>query len=259
MKPKDGSNFRQDIVTKTNVLILAGLDPTGGAGLVADIQALTDAGVHPLPLLSANTLQGPGTPAEFQVVHSHFLHRQLSLVINNLAPAAIKVGMMGTAETAQILIDAMNQKSDKIPLILDPVRSASSGGDLTRKGIRDALIMMGPQVTLITPNLPELSWLSGIKITSDNDLQRAVEKLGSFGFNSVLVKGGHNAGTPVDRLYVEGQKIWQRQGERYGYTIRGTGCRLASFIAARMALGDTLPAAVDAGYEYVQELFVMGE
>ena len=186
------------------VAVIAGLDPTGGAGLAADIHAVTDAGAHPLPLMTANTIQGQGIATRFEVVEPVFLSDQLNAVFQNHKPGAIKLGMLGSPEAVQALVSALEKWSVMAPLIMDPVRSASSGGDLVGVGMRKELLNLLQYTVLITPNRDELSWLTGCEVSTESEIEDAVVFLGEHGCGSILVKGGHSKGAPVDTLYTQG-------------------------------------------------------
>ncbi|MCD4653934.1 bifunctional hydroxymethylpyrimidine kinase/phosphomethylpyrimidine kinase, partial [bacterium] len=144
------------MVSSPVVIVLAGLDPTGGAGLAVDIKAVTDAGACVAPLVTANTLQGPGLVASFQVTDLEFLNDQLIHVIQQLKPVAVKLGMTGSSEIISLIRDCFSNCSPVLPLVFDPVKSASSGGELIKDGMREEFLSLGPLVTLLTPNRTEL-------------------------------------------------------------------------------------------------------
>lgn len=235
------------------VIVLSGLDPTGGAGLLADIRALAAAGVRIAPLITANTLQGRNCPARFHPVDSRFLSEQLDLVHHNFKPAAVKIGMTGSVENTCI-IDVFLKKTG-LPCVLDPVMQASSGGALIPGGMVEVMLNMAGRVTLLTPNRDELAALTGRRIRAGKDVCAAVKKLTGAGFESVLVKGGHFAGHPRDLFFSGGELLRSFSGRRYSRSVRGTGCHLASYIAAMLAQGQNLENAVENGYNYVQRVF----
>jgi hydroxymethylpyrimidine/phosphomethylpyrimidine kinase len=234
------------------VMVLSGLDPTGGAGLLADIRALAAAGVRIAPLITANTLQGRNCPARFQPVDSRFLSEQLNLVYQNFKPAAVKIGMTGSIENTRVVHAFL--KSTELPSVLDPVMQASSGGALISDGMVDAMLKMAGRITLLTPNRDELASLTGTNIRTERDVFPAVKALTGAGFESVLVKGGHFAGDPRDLFFSGGELLRSFGGRRYTRSVRGTGCHLASGIAAMLALGQNLENAVENGYNYVQRV-----
>jgi len=238
------------------VIVLAGLDPTGGAGLAADIKAVSAASARIAPLLSANTIQGDAVSTVFETTPVEFLRRQLFQVVQPMKPSAMKTGMIGSEKILSLVKEFVSTFQKGLPLVVDPVKSASSGGDLVESGFRDSLLSLGSFVTLLTPNKMELEWLSGIKINSAQDIKRSVKLLGEHDFKAILVKGGHFAGNPVDLLFVENELIAEWSGKRYDHSIRGTGCMLASYTAAKLAAGEDLLASVKAGYDYVQSIIL---
>lgn len=234
------------------VIVLSGLDPTGGAGLLADIRALAAAGVRISPLITANTLQGPNRNARFEPVNSSILAEQLELIYHSFKPAAVKIGMLGSVENALVIDEFL--KKTRLPSVLDPVMQASSGGALVSDGIIEMIQKTAPQITLITPNKDELSRLSGLNITTGKDIFPAAEILTRMGFQALLVKGGHFEGDPRDYFFLRGELKHSFKGKRHAYTVRGTGCHLASSIAGMLALGQSLDEAVKNGYFYVQKM-----
>jgi len=235
------------------VAVFSGLDPTGGAGLVADIQALTDAGVSIAPVLTANTIQGTDHRSRFIPTSPDFFQEQASGILNSSRPRAVKIGMTGSVEIVTVLFTLLNGLKPPVPVVMDPVKTASSGARLASPGLREKIRSVGPGVTILTPNRQEIEWLAETPVETAADLDRAVNALAAYGFDTVLVKGGHFEGDPVDRLYRSGRCVRMWTGPRYRHGMRGTGCRLASFTAGRMAWGDPVVQAVERGYEYVQD------
>lgn len=234
------------------VIVLSGLDPTGGAGLLADIRALAAAGVRISPLITANTLQGPNRIARYEPVKSSFLADQLELVYTSFKPAAVKIGMLGSIKNTQVIGEFLLKT--RLPSVLDPVMQASSGGALMAENMIDAMLKIAPYITLLTPNKDELRRLTGQNIATEKDVFPAVEALTRRGFQAILVKGGHFKGDPKDFFFWKGELKNTFQGKRHAYTVRGTGCHLASSIASMLARGRPLDEAVQNGYFYVQKV-----
>jgi hydroxymethylpyrimidine/phosphomethylpyrimidine kinase len=227
------------------VLVVAGLDPSGGAGLVADLEALRAVGAEGWVVAAALTAQGPGGARGFAPTTEAFLAAQLEALVGGRERArAVKTGMLGTAALARALAARLAAAPlARVPLVVDPVLAASSGAPLLEtSGLSpaDALAPLLARARLATPNLPELALLTGRDVSTDEAAIRAARELPA---RAVLVKGGHRAGAPVD-LLVEGRRVTRLTGRRRPGTARGTGCRLASAIAGLLAQGAALDDAV---------------
>lgn len=231
---------------RPTVLCFSGLDPSGGAGLQADIEAIGAAGGHAAIACTALTIQDSQRVYGFETVAPTLLDAQARAVLNDLPVKAFKSGMMGSTENIDILVNIL-QENPHIPYVLDPVLVANSGGSLgdsrTLKAAFKALI---PLAALITPNTVELRTL-----TEQNHIEDAVETLFQYGARSILVKGAHEHEPHRIRhwLYTKQkngqgqcvtQSIWQRLNGEY----HGSGCTLASNIAGRLAQGQVLTEAV---------------
>jgi hydroxymethylpyrimidine/phosphomethylpyrimidine kinase len=227
------------------VLVVAGLDPSGGAGLVADLEALRETGARGWAVAAALTAQGPRGARRFEPASAPMLLAQVdALLEGGERPRAVKTGMLGTAELARALAARLSRPPlARVPLVVDPVLLASSGSSLLDLGgarAGDALEPLLSRARLATPNLPELAALTGEEVSTDEAAIRAARRLPS---RAVLVKGGHRAGAPED-LLVEGRRVVRLTGRRRAGTARGTGCRLASAIAGLLARGAPLEDAV---------------
>lgn len=233
----------------------AGLDPTGGAGLAADIEALRAVGAMAFPVATALTLQGPRGALDFRPVSPAFLVAQVETLLRGKGPRpdAVKTGMLGSARNALALAEALDRGPlARLPLVVDPVLAASSGLSLlrgTRGRPASALAPLLGRATIVTPNWPELEALAGGVLCDDADAVEAARKLGC---RAVLVKGGHRSGDPVD-LLVQPRSVRRFGGRRRPGTARGTGCRLASALAGLLARGATLEEAVRGAKRVVEE------
>jgi hydroxymethylpyrimidine/phosphomethylpyrimidine kinase len=227
------------------VLIVAGLDPSGGAGLVADLEAVRAAGALGWAVAAALTAQGPGGARGFEPASARMLIAQIdALVLGAERPRAVKTGMLGTAALARALAARLAAPPlSRVPAVVDPVLAATSGAPLLELGglaAGDALAPLLARARLATPNLPELGALTGRDVSTEAGAIRAARALPA---RAVLVKGGHRDGPPLD-LLVEHGRVTRFTGRRRPGGARGTGCRLASAIAGRLAAGDPLDAAV---------------
>jgi hydroxymethylpyrimidine/phosphomethylpyrimidine kinase len=227
------------------VLVVAGLDPSGGAGLVADLAALAAAGARGWAVAAALTAQGPAGARGFEPVSEAMLLAQLdALLAGRERPRAAKTGMLGSAALVRALADRLRAPPlRRVPLVVDPVLAASSGAPLLDAGglpPGEALLPLLARAWLATPNLPELAALTGDDVSTDEAAIRAARRLPA---RAVLVKGGHRDGPPVDLLVVE-DRVVRIGGRRRPGTARGTGCRLASAAAGFLARGAPLEEAV---------------
>lgn len=227
------------------VLVVGGLDPSGGAGLVADLEALASAGTRGWAVATALTAQGPRGARGYEAASERTLLAQIDALLEGRErPRAVKTGMLGTAALARALTRRLAEAPlARVPVVVDPVLLASSGAallDLSGAAAADALFPLFSLARLVTPNLPELAALTGADVSTDAAAIRAARLLTA---RAVLVKGGHRAGAPVD-LLVEGSRVVRLEGRRRPGTARGTGCRLASAAAAFLARGAPLEDAV---------------
>jgi hydroxymethylpyrimidine/phosphomethylpyrimidine kinase len=229
---------------KPLVLVVAGLDPSGGAGLLADVAALTAVGARAWTVASAITAQGSAGARAFWATGPDLLLAQLeALLAGRERPRAVKTGMLATATMARRLAERLGAAPlQRLPLVVDPVLAASSGLALLDPEGRspgEALAPLLERARVVTPNLPELALLSGEEVLGDEAAVRAARLLPA---RAVLVKGGHREGAPVD-LLVEGRRVIKLTGRRRPRGGRGTGCRLASALAGLLARGESLEAA----------------
>jgi len=230
----------------SHVLLVAGLDPTAGAGLAADLEALGKLGVGGWPVAAAITAQGPAGVRGWSPVPEEMVLAQIEALLEGGGerPRAVKTGMLGTAALAAALCDRLSAPDlRRVPLVLDPVLLSSSGAPLLDCGDAapgQALEPLLSRARLATPNLAELAALTGLPVEDDEAAVRAARTLPA---RAVLVKGGHRDGAPVD-LLVEGRRTTRFTGRRRPGTRRGTGCRLAAAAAGLLARGATLEEAV---------------
>jgi hydroxymethylpyrimidine/phosphomethylpyrimidine kinase len=228
------------------VLVCAGLDPSGGAGLVADLAALSAAGARGWAVATALTAQGARGARAVVPATPEMLLAQVDALLEGARelPRAVKTGMLGSRANAAALAERLSARPlAKVPLVVDPVLSASSGLSLLDAGAggaRAALDALLSRAALATPNWPELEALAGRTIEDEAGAIRAARELPS---RAVLVKGGHRPGEPID-LLVRGRTVVRIPGRRRPGTARGTGCRLASAIAGFLARGFPLEESV---------------
>jgi hydroxymethylpyrimidine/phosphomethylpyrimidine kinase len=226
-------------VSAPSVLVLAGLDPSGGAGLLADAEAVRAMGAHPLCVATALTVQTVRAARRFRPVDPSLIADAVRALLEEEDVRAIKVGMVGDAANARAIRALL---PEGIPVVVDPVLAASSGASLF-SGPPGELLELA-RGAILTPNLAEAEALLGAPADAGKLLER--------GPRAVLLKGGHLAGAPVDVL-ATASGAEQFTAPRIPASARGTGCRLASAIAAGLARGVPLREAVIAARTYVRD------
>lgn len=241
-------------MTKTpNILVLAGLDPSGGAGIQADIQTLTALGCHPLPVLTCLTVQNTQRLQHSEAVSAALVSRQLHEIARDIPIDAIKTGALGSAEMVDVISEFIDQGSAAIPVVVDPVLKAGGGGSLADARLIQRLKQrLLPVASLITPNGPEARALTG-----NEDVIQAGTLLLEWGAQAVLVTGGHEDGESlINRLMVDGEAPKHWSVPRLSGQYHGSGCTLASAIAAGLAQGLSLVGAVEGAQAFVREALI---
>jgi hydroxymethylpyrimidine/phosphomethylpyrimidine kinase len=236
------------------VLIIAGSDSGGGAGIQADIKSVTAMGAFAMTAITALTAQNTQGVFGIHAVPEDFIRQQIELCLTDLGADCIKTGMLATAGTIETVAHALDRFAPGVPLVADPVMIAKGGAALLESSAIDAVRkLLLPRATLITPNLPEAEALSGHKIGSGSDMQAAGEALLALGPKAVLMKGGHLPGPRVhDVLVMPGEtRVFESERIDTRHT-HGTGCTLASAIAAGLAQRLPLADAVIRARAYVQ-------
>jgi hydroxymethylpyrimidine/phosphomethylpyrimidine kinase len=236
------------------ILLIGGTDPSGGAGLTADVKTLSALGAHGSIAVTAITVQSTGKFSNWYPVERAQVVEQIKAVRDDGPVHAIKTGMTGEPETIRAISDVLAEMFADIPLVVDPLLSSGTGASLGSQGAAAALMKyLIPACTLCTPNLHEASILAGFEVTDRHGMEKAGEAIRRMGADSVLVKGGHLAGTPADVLVTKTGSVWY-QGERIvAEEVHGTGCTLASAIAALLGAGYPLERAVPSALAYLRQ------
>ena len=240
--------------TKPRVLVVAGSDSGGGAGIQADIKTITMLGAFATTAITALTAQNTLGVEEVLPVEARFVALQMKAVLTDIGADAIKTGMLGSARVVEAVAGVCESLGFGIPLIVDPVMVAKGGARLLDKDAHEALILrLLPLASLLTPNVPEAEILTGMSIKTPRDLERAADALLALGPSAVLMKGGHLEGdTIVDLLRTADGAEHRFEGPRIvSRSTHGTGCTLASGIAAGIAEGLTLEGAVARARDFV--------
>jgi len=238
------------------VLIVAGSDSGGGAGIQADIKTVTALGGYAMTAVTALTAQN--TRGVFGVVGvaPDFIRQQMRVVLDDIGADAVKTGMLHTAEVIEAVVAELETLDRTVPVVADPVMVATSGDALLDAGAEDALKTgLAPRAAVLTPNVPEAERLTGLRIETLEHMRRAADKLLTLGPKAVLLKGGHLRGAVVRDLLVSssaGEEIFESPRIETRST-HGTGCTLASGIAAGLAQGMPLREAVARARTYLHE------
>lgn len=233
--------------TKAIVWSIAGSDSGGGAGIQADLLTMRAFGVHGCSLITAITAQSSVEVARVELVSEQMLAAQWQTLLADLPPVAIKIGLVASRAQQQQLATLLATLPTTIPVIIDPVLIASCGDTLTLDSGSDALPELYRFASLLTPNLPELAALTGLAVTTPEQIITATECLLTKGVRAVLVKGGHASGCKrlaLDYLASTRQQYWLASPRIDTEHNHGTGCSLASAIASGLALGYPLDDAV---------------
>lgn len=230
------------------ILIIAGSDSSGGAGLQADIRTAAAFGVHPVTAVTAVTAQDATRVRAIHYAPASLVREQITCSLSGAA--AIKIGMLGTAEIVSAVADVLEEQSLGVPLVLDPVLVSTSGTKLLEE---NAISVLKERVlsltTLLTPNIPEAEALTGTE-----DMRRAGEMLRALGCKAVLIKGGHAQGETVEDVLVAESGTQTFASPRIpGPGARGTGCMLSTAIACGLAQGMSLAESVLRARDFVHE------
>jgi hydroxymethylpyrimidine/phosphomethylpyrimidine kinase len=223
------------------VLSIAGSDSGGGAGIQADLKAFARCGVHGMTAVTALTAQNTVGVTGIHGVPGDFIVEQVRAVAEDIGVDAVKIGMLGTADTVRAVLEALSLLAPSTPIVLDPVMVSESGAVLLDEAARAAIVAeLLPVVTVITPNIPEARVLAG---SGDEDVEQLARTLHGLGPKVVVVTGGHRE-QAIDTFF-DGERLVELPGERYPEgAAHGSGCTHSSALAAHLALGlDPLEAA----------------
>ncbi|MBI1890917.1 MAG: hydroxymethylpyrimidine/phosphomethylpyrimidine kinase [Burkholderiales bacterium] len=237
---------------RPSVLVFAGSDPSGGAGLQADVQTIAALGAHPLSVVTSLTVQDNDRVYAVHPIPSALLRQQAQALIDKIDISAVKVGIVGNRANAEAIAEIVIQlrnRNPELPLVLDPVLASGHGDALAIDDAVKTLEPLSSIATLVTPNLPEATVLSGGDRRSDSQ----AEVLLSKGCSHVLIKGGHaHDDKIVNRWFTNGEfRSWT--WPRLPGTFHGSGCTLASAVAAFLALGKSMPDAIEDAQAYTHQ------
>src|SRR3954453_22481063 len=247
-----GNGSKADSVTKpARILIIAGSDSGGGAGIQADIKTVTMLGGHAMTAVTAITAQNTIGVAGVHPVPAEMILAQIDAVVSDIGVDAVKIGMIGGAFAAEQVasrLERLKAEQPGIPIVFDPVMVATSGAALADEPTIAAFGKLMDVATIATPNLPELK-----RLTSEEDPVAAALHLVAAHGCAVLIKGGHDEGDALADALIEEDNMTSWQGQRIDTTsTHGTGCTLASAIAFFLAQGSSLTDAVARSREFVR-------
>ena len=236
-----------DINTIPVVMCFSGLDATGGAGIQADIEAIISMGAHPSPIITALTVQDTTGLHRYQASDALLSMEQARAVLEDMPVHAIKVGMLGSIDQIEVLSTVLTDYPD-IPVVLDPVLSAGSGGALLEDDAETALCeLLLPMTTLITPNSEEARRLA----PEADTLDACAQELMAYGCEHVLITGTHEATQHVENRLYSNQRLMEIfSWERLAHSYHGSGCTLAASIAGLLANGLEPFTAINEAQEY---------
>jgi hydroxymethylpyrimidine/phosphomethylpyrimidine kinase len=244
-----------------SVLTIAGSDSGGGAGIQADLKTFSALGCYGTSAITAVTVQNTLGVTGIHSIPPAIVAGQIKSVMDDIAPAAIKIGMVHSAELA-LAITATLKDYAGTPIVFDPVMVATSGDRLIQENTIEVLrTALFPITTLITPNIDEAELLLAVKINTVADMRSAAKKLLETGCFAVLLKGGHLKGEKVYDVYADqlGEEITFESAYIESDNVHGTGCTLSSAISAYLATGKTLTASIEKGRSYVFNAITAGK
>jgi hydroxymethylpyrimidine/phosphomethylpyrimidine kinase len=236
------------------LLVIAGSDSSGGAGIEADIKTATAFGVYAMTAITAVTVQDTTGIHAVHAIPPSIVQAQIAHVLADIGADAIKIGMLGTLPMVEAVANALSQRARGIPLILDPVLASTSGTPLlARDGIDALKCRLVSRATVVTPNIPEAEHLTGMRIASREDAAAAAKALQALGAAAVLIKGGHAEGDVIEDVLVAAEAVETFRSPRLATPhTHGTGCTLATAIACSLAQKGSLHDAVVRAHDYVQ-------
>ncbi len=241
---------------KGRVLIIAGSDSGGGAGIQADIKTVTALGGFAMTAITALTAQNTQGVFGIHEVPTAFIADQMRLVIRDIGADCVKIGMLHRPDVIEVVADTLEAEAPDVPVVVDPVMVAKGGASLLeRQAVATLKTRIVPRARILTPNLPEASALVGFPVTGKDDAERAARSLAAMGPRAVLMKGGHMTGPILtDMLFEDGRLVESFDQERIDTPhTHGTGCTTASAVATGIAQGLSLRDAVARALAYVRE------
>lgn len=234
-------------------LSIAGTDPTGGAGIHADLKTFQESDVYGMAAITSVVAQNTLGVEDVHHLPVPFIEKQINAVINDITPDAVKTGMIATAEMMELIGDML--KNQSVHYVIDPVMIAKSGDPLmeasSRRTMRDVLVPLG---SVVTPNIPEAEDLTDMQIQDTEDAKKAAKIIvHELGAKAAVVKGGHLEGEAIDILY-DKQDFYHFSSPRFDTKhSHGTGCTFSAVVTAELAKGRTIWEAVEKGKRFISD------
>jgi hydroxymethylpyrimidine/phosphomethylpyrimidine kinase len=240
------------------ILTVAGSDSGGGAGIQADLKAITVLGGYGMSVITALTAQNTQGVQGVHPVPTEFIRLQMEAVLSDIGADSAKTGMLATPEIVQTVAEVL-QKYGVTPLVVDPVMVAKSGDPLLAEEARDTLKeVLLPLASLVTPNIPEASVLCGFEVRTLEEMQESAKSIHAMGPPYVLIKGGHLEGRAVDILF-DGGSFHSYEAPRLDQrNTHGTGCTFSAALATLLAQGQSVPDAVSEAKRFITEAIAHG-
>lgn len=239
--------------TYPTVLTIAGTDPSGGAGIQADLKTFSALGCYGMSVITALVAQNTTGVRGIHNVPAQFVEQQLDAVMEDICPDAIKIGMVHTSQLVEVIAATLKKYPD-IPVVFDPVMVATSGDKLIEDTTIEVIVsQLFPLVTLITPNMDEASLLANMPIENVSQMQQAGEVISATGCKALLMKGGHLQTEQLTSILMDRNGIVNTYVSDKVDTnnVHGSGCTLSSAIASYLARGEELQNAVALAQEYI--------
>ncbi len=233
------------------VLSIAGSDCSGGAGIQADLKTFSAHGVFGMSVIVSIVAENTSRVIDIQDVTPDMIQKQIDAVFEDIEVDAVKIGMLSTPYCMKAVAEKLRQYKPE-NIVIDPVMYAKNGCPLMNPNAVDTLIkVVIPCADVLTPNIPEAEKISGMTISSMEDMEAAAKRIYEMGCRNVIVKGGHAIGNAVDVLY-DGRQFYHYETYRINTkNTHGTGCTFSSAIASNLALGLPVPQAVERAKQYV--------
>ncbi len=237
---------------KSKILIIAGSDSSGGAGIQADIKTVTALGSYAMTAITAVTSQNTTGVKSISSIQPREISKQIEFTSKDIKPDVIKIGMLHSVKVINAVLKSLNKISVK-KIILDPVMVAKGGAKLIdKRSIKILKLKLIKKVSLITPNIPEAEILTKVKIFSTDDMVRAGKILMSLGAKNVLIKGGHLKSRIMQDIFLSRNEISVFKNKKINTKdTHGTGCTLSSAIATYYSCGKTLKKSCEMAIKYV--------
>ena len=244
-----------------SVLTIAGFDGSGGAGIQADIKAISALGCYATSVLTALPVQNTKGVRKIYPIPVEAVADQLEAILDDVFPDAIKIGMVHTPELVETIVQTLGKYS-RIPIVFDPVMVATSGHRLIEEETIETIVeKLFPIATVITPNMDEAAILAKMEVKTLEDMQIAGERIKELGCNNILMKGGHQETPKITSLFLDQANQYHAfEVTKYETNnTHGSGCTLSSAIASYIAQGKSLYDAVDLSQQYVHNAIYCGK